>query len=660
MNKLLILAGSLCFASTVVAQDNYNALSWQRSVAYNSYLMREVHRQYADRQNELAAAWTSKDKMLQYQEKRRESYLKIIGTLPQAGALNGKVTGVSQHDGYRIEKIIYESTPKRYVTTNLFIPDGKGPFAAVVILCGHGLTGKNRAPLQAVQLAVNGIASIVVDPVSQGERIELLDEHDQPTTRGVTTEHTLLNAGCNLLGSSVAAYEYWDNHRAVDYLETRSEIDANRIGVFGSSGGGTQAAYMVGLEERIKAASICSYFSQRERVLELEGPSDGCQHVPYEGREGIEIADFVLMYAPKPVLIRAGRYDFVDFQGVMQGFRELEKSYEALGAKDKVSLCATEAGHGGNSESQQALMAFFKKYLNNDLSPVKPATMANIPLSETLCTATGQVKSSIPDAVSLCDYNLQQARQLAAKREQFLRLNDKTVRTKVLELLGVELPKEKIQSAPTGAKINKRTYDLSKYQIIRSGQIPVPCVVVTPEQINPQADIVIYLDDDGKQNLLGDEAQLLPYINRGDVIIAADLRGFGETADPVNLNDTKYWNREYRNAMISMHTGQTIMGQRVIDIISLLDFIDTQPDLKNKKTRIVARGLYGPAVIHAAYIDKRIQSADISRSVKSFTEYIVNPMQRDMYTNVLYGVLEYYDLQDLMKKISGRTVRFAD
>jgi hypothetical protein len=413
------------------------------------------------------------------------------------------------------------------------------------------------------------------------------------------------------------------------------------------------------LEDRIKAASICSYFSQRERVLELEGASDGCQHVPYEGREGIEIADFVLMYAPKPMLIRAGRYDFVDFWGATQGYSELEKSYNVLGAKDNVSLCATEAGHGGNSDSQQALLTFFKKYLNNDLSPVKPAALVNIPLTDALCTTTGQVKSSIADNLSLLDYNLQLAQQWAPKREKFLQQSDRVIQAKVLELLGVSLPKEKIQPAATG-QITKRNYDVSKYQIIRTGQMPVPCAVVIPEKVNPAADIIIMLDENGKQGFLSDELRVLPYVNQGNIVIAADLRGFGETADPANLNESKYWNREYRNAMISMHVGQTVMGQRVIDIVSLLDFVDSQPVMKNKRVRVVATGLYGPAVVHAAYLDKRIQAADITRSIKTFTEYIINPMQQDMYSNVLYGVLAYYDLQDLIKKSAGRSIRFAD
>lgn len=123
--------------------------------------------------------------------------------------------------------------------------------------------------------------------------------------------------------------------------------------------------------------------------------------------------------------------------------------------------------------------------------------------------------------------------------------------------------------------------------------------------------------------------------------------------DPLSLNETKYWNNEYRNAMISMHAGRPAMGQRVTDIISLVDFARSDKMLKGRKVFITANGSYGPAAIHATFLDNRIESAEITRSIKSFNEYITNPMQRDVYTNVLYGVLKYYDLKDLAE-LSGR------
>jgi hypothetical protein len=117
-------------------------------------------------------------------------------------------------------------------------------------------------------------------------------------------------------------------------------------------------------------ASICSYFSQRERVLELSGASDGCQHVPGEGKAGIEIADWVTMFAPKPVLVMSGRYDFVDYWGAVQGSNELTQVYAAMGAKDRFRLLSTEGGHGMPREKREALVTWFRTWLVGDPTPV--------------------------------------------------------------------------------------------------------------------------------------------------------------------------------------------------------------------------------------------------------------------------------------------------
>ena len=130
-------------------------------------------------------------------------------------------------------------------------------------------------------------------------------------------------------------------------------------------------------------------------------------------------------------------------------------------------------------------------------------------------------------------------------------------------------------------------------------------------------------------------------------------------SDPAFYTDAKYWNREYRNAMVSMHIGRPIMGQRVVDILTLLDFCSEHEFLKGHPVKVFANGIYGPVAIHAAYLDERINSVEIKHSVKTWKEYIERPMQWDMYSNVLYGALKYYDLPDLIR-LSNCPICFAD
>ncbi|WP_217447755.1 alpha/beta hydrolase family protein [Maribellus comscasis] len=641
------------------AQISYNALPWRMSTAYNNYLLRDVHQQYADRKIEIEKAFASKEKMIAYRDDCIQRYKKIMGGLPEKGNLNARFTGSSAYEGFRIEKIIFESLPHRYVTANLYIPDGEGPFPAALQLCGHGLGGKIPASNSALLFAQNGIAVLVVDPIGQGERIQFIDDESNTLTRGATTEHTLLNAGANLLGTSLAALEFWDNHRAIDYLVSREDIDKNNIGAYGSSGGGTQTSYLIGLDERIKVASVCSYFTQREKVLEVYGPSDGCQHIPYEGKEHLEIADFVLMMGPKPVLILSGKYDFVDYWGATQAFKELKKGYTALGSPEKVSMFSVENGHGMPKPKREALVTWFKKWMLNDDTPVVETELFHIPEEDLQCTGTGQVNSAIADNISVPDYFLDEAKTTEEQRIEFLKNDLKTITGKVNEILCIGNELEEIFPEQTG-EIKMRTYDIQKYQIIRPEQMPLPCVLVLPGNITPESQITIFLNEGGKDEILSDARTMESYANQGEILIVADLRGYGETSDPLSLNDTKYWNREYRNAMISKHIGKPIVGQRVIDVKTILDFVDTESILKGRIVKIKANGTYGPVAVHATFLDERISKTEITGSIKSYTEFLKNPMQRNVYSNVLYGVLQYYDLKDLIE-ISGKNrIRFLD
>jgi len=639
------------------AQMNTDALPWGISAAYKHFMIYDVHLQYADRQNELAIAFTSKEAMLKYRDDRIHRYKKIIDDLPEKSDLNAKVVGTSRHDGFRVEKIIFESISKRYVSAVLYIPDGEGPFPAALELPGHNAGGKIPGSPAPVLFALNGIAVLVIDPIGQGERIQFVDENNVSLTRGSTTEHTLLNQGANLLGSSVAAYEFWDNHRAIDYLVTRPDIDKSRIGVYGSSGGGNQTMYMLGLDERIMVAAIGVFLTQRDRQFEITGVSDGCQHIPYEGREHLEIADFIIMFAPKPVYFMAGRYDGSDYWGTTQAFGELKKAYSILGSPEKVSMLTAERGHEITKAQMETLVTWFRRWLLGDSTPIHQTHRIMVPDSDLQCTSIGQLNATFSDAVSIPDYHLALSGKFAKQRADLVKSEKTIVTNKVMELLGITIPSEKIVAEETGT-IKSANFDLKKYQITRVGQMPVPCVVLVPPNIKPGSPVMLYLNEGGKREVIND-ASIVDRYKQENLLVAADLRGFGETKDSLSLSHPSQWNREYRSAMISMHTGKPIMGQRVIDLMSILDFIDSDTLFKGHKVNIVANGDYGPIVVHAAYLDQRISSARISRSIKSFNEYLKNPLQRDIYTNVLYGVLKYYDLPDLVN-LTGNRVKFAD
>ncbi len=631
------------------AQDNYNVLPWKGYSSLNTWLIQQVHQQYSLRDSLLKKALTSKEEIEKYRIACRKRYLSILGKLPSKTPLNASTQGVISEKEYHIEKIVFESSPNYHVTANLYLTSKKGVYPAVIFLCGHESTAKATESYQkTAQLFVkNGFVVMMIDPISQGERYQIVDSLGKPATRGGTTEHTLLNAGANLVGTSVAAYELWDNIRSIDYLESRPEVDKNRIGCIGNSGGGTQTTYLIAFDERIKIAAPCSYVAIRERNLELFGASDGCQHIPFEGRVMLEIEDFLIASAPKPLLILAGKFDFVDFNGVKQVEKDLKQVYSLYNKPSNFKLFSWDDGHGISKHKREEAVTFFRSFLYNDNSMVIEQESEVLYENLLKCTATGQVVNSYKDEKTIQGLNLELANRLAANRDSFARLNEQTRIDKISQLIGYTNEKIVLSSEI----IQSKEFEFFTFQklIIRpKNEIPIPCLVYYPKQSNQHADIEIILNEDGKDKVAASEI-VLNLIKTGKIVVIPDLRGMGETFDKSEQNDPKYWNKEYRNAMISLHIGKTLTGQRVGDLIAIIQYFNA--DLKDSKRSIAinAKGSYGPIAMYAGLFEKSIKTINIEGSIKSYFELLENPLTKDAYTHVIHSVLKYYDLPDIVK-----------
>ena len=118
--------------------------------------------------------------------------------------------------------------------------------------------------------------------------------------------------------------------------------------------------------------------------------------------------------------------------------------------------------------------------------------------------------------------------------------------------------------------------------------ISVPCILIMPSRANADSPVELRLQEEGKGTYLSEYANFAAALTEGKILLLADLRGFGETTDPAFYTDAKYWNREYRNAMVSMHIGRPIMGQRVVDILTLLDFCSEHEFLKGHPVKVFA------------------------------------------------------------------------
>jgi len=345
-----------------------------------------------DRRRERYEQIKTAEQLKAYQEQMRAFFAAQLGEFPQRTPLNAKVVAKEDRDGYRIEKIIFESQPGLFVTGVLYLPASKPPYPAVLVPCGHSKNGKAYEAYQRVSilLAKNGIAAFCYDPIGQGERYQILDAKGKPRFAS-TLEHTLVGAGCILLGINTAWYRVWDGMRAIDYLESRPEIDAKRIGCTGCSGGGTLTSYLMALDDRVACAAPSCYLTSFRRLLETIGPQDAEQNVHGLIAGGMDHADYILLRAPKPTLMLVATQDFFDIQGAWDTFRQANRMYTRLGWPQRVAIVEADTKHGYSRQHREAMVRWMRRWLLGMDDGIREPDFPVMTDEQMQCTPRGQV-----------------------------------------------------------------------------------------------------------------------------------------------------------------------------------------------------------------------------------------------------------------------------
>jgi dienelactone hydrolase len=645
MKRYIVLISILLLLSkATTAQKQYNVLDWKTDVTLNTWLIHQMKEQYAVRNQLFLKAVKSKKSAQQYIRSTRRVVDSILQPTVLKGNLNARITGTVARNGYRIEKLVFESFADHHVTSNLYIPDGAGKFPAVLFLCGHEDAAKATESYQktAILLAQNGFVVLVVDPISQSERMQLTDKSGKPITRGGTTEHTLLNASSNLLGRSVPAYQLLDNMRAVDYLTTRSEIDSSRIGCLGNSGGAIQAIYLSAFDKRIKAVALSSYLATRERTFELTGAADGCAHIPSEGAYQLEMQDFLIASAPKPILALAGTYDFIDYHATLQAFGELKRLYTVLEQPLKAELFTYGDGHGLSKPKREAAASWFRRWLRNDTRKVVEDNVPTSTQKDLQVTVSGQVNTEYSNEINLNDFNNSIFNKFDSARKQALKRSRKLTLLTLQQLLSLSLDAREVQLEEK-EQVGNSGYRFRKIIVRKHGETPLPMLL----HFAPSAKkIVVWLHEAGKHKIADSSELVERYRREGTTVALVDVRGVGETKDKAEENDPKYFNDEYRNAMLALHIGKPLPGQRVTDILTVVDALALKSPIDVPIELHASGRLALPALI-APLFNEKISRVFLYNSIRTYKEVFENPAGKNWYSYVIPSILKYFDIPDL-------------
>jgi hypothetical protein len=351
------------------------------------------------------------------QKQTRETVLRLIGGLPDYnGPLNGKVAGTIDAGDYRIDRVTFESLPGLIVTGNLFVPKKPGKHPGIVFPLGHWDQGKPAAQHMAANFARKGFVVLAYDPLGQGERQQAFDKRANRSLIGGSTEqHFMAGANAILINESFARYRIWDARRAIDYLISRPEVDGDRIGATGCSGGGTVTTYISALDPRVKVSAPACYMNSFRLVF--TGPvGDSEQSPPDFIAAGLDETDYVEMFAPKPWLIGNTELDFFTPAGAKIVYDEAKSWYKIFGAEDKVKWVVGPGGHGTPTKVREAIYEWMMRWLQVEGS-AKDETVPLFPDHQLWVMPGGQVSGKSREIYEVIRENMQAKKKNASPEE---------------------------------------------------------------------------------------------------------------------------------------------------------------------------------------------------------------------------------------------------
>jgi cephalosporin-C deacetylase-like acetyl esterase len=625
----------------------------------SAYLLREAQAHFDARRTTLENIKTP-EAIGRRQDELRGLFLKAIGPFPERTPLNAEVVGRERKDGYRVERVVFESRPDHHVAANLYLPDAEPPYPGVLVPCGHSANGKAAETYQLISicLAKNGLAALCYDPIGQGERLQVLRPDGKPGVPGSTTEHTMAGVGALLVGRSTSGYRIWDGFRAMDYLAGRPEIDPERLGCTGNSGGGTMTAYLMALDDRIAVAAPSCYMTSLERLFATIGPQDAEQNITGQVAFGMEHADYANLRAPKPTLYLVGTQDFFDIDGAWAAFRESKLLFGRLGHGERVSIFESDEPHGFTHPRRQASMRWMRRWLlGKDDAPEEQSVPA-VPDSDLQCTKTGQVLTDFPDERTVFDLNAERSAELARVRaERFAGRTAEELRDEVKTRLALPGP-QRIE-VDHRRRIERDGYDVDVWTLATEPGVTVIDRVFRPKQIaDPSRPMVVYVG--AALSLAAPGGPIERRVKDGEMVAMIEPRGMGETApQPANTKQLGYFGPDEKEAFLSLHLGRPLLAQRVYDLIQSFRALQ-KSDAPGPGFHLIGIGNGGPIALHAAALDDRVRSVEVEGSVLSWSAVAEGVISRDQLSSVVPGVLESYDLPDLAAAIAPRPLTIRD
>lgn len=590
-----------------------------------AYLADEAHEITARAISESASreAWEP------VRERRRAELKEMLGLSYERPKtpLNVQLRGTIERPGYTVEKVAFESLPKVYVTANLYLPaDPAGPVPAVIYVCGHAFSpygAKTSYQRHGHTLARYGYAAMVIDPIQIAETAGLHHGvYNQEMYEWYTRAY------------SPAGLEVWNVIRALDYLETRPEVDSQRFAITGRSGGAAMSWFSAAVEPRIKA--VVPIMGIGTYAVSVPGDTQrmhcDCMYpVNFRMHDLIHLGALI---APRPLFTAHGRLDplfpvagYTQFESAMNGL------YSSYGVPDQFRNMVVESGHEDSDFLRAEAVHWLDKWLlqrepreiDTAFQEVEPADLAVFGEEAPVDARNFRAHEFFIPAPQPVAWTSEAA--WTKRRAELL----KALREDVLHTILEDTP---VISAAPGNLDPPDGYETVSFTY--ASHIPVEALLRIPD--NPEGPALLHVAAPGEDP--ADVSRLLRNLRRfgRNPVLAVYPPGTGTYVWPKSS-----WKALLRNAMQTGRTPDTIR------IGSVLGGLQVLREQAGEDLPIAISGI-GPAAgwaLYAAALDESITQAILIRAPSSHLE---GP--------ILLGAMRHADLPDIAALLAPRRLTF--
>lgn len=637
----------------------------------------------AGKLNRLASSWDGKRALLQtaadVQERSRvvrENLLSMLGEFPSKEQLDARTLRSTEKEGYRVENVMFLSRPDFWVTGNLYVPTvGKGRFPALISPCGHYPLARMTPQYQSayISLAKSGFVVLSYDPIGQGERRQYWDPATNITqVGGPVFEHSMAGQLLLLFGENLTSYLVWDGIRAIDYLLTRSEVDPERIGCAGHSGGGTLTKFIAVADRRVQCAAILEGGTANQWPTRGIGIADAEQNLFPAALDGIDNVDLHSAIAPRPLLAAIESYG----TGFNTAATAIKSYYKKLGAEEKFETVAADDPHAWTPKLRHATTDWFCRWFYDHSGPQQEMAFETSRPEDLYSTPNGSLLYSHKGATifSIIAGKVDELPPHPQPLEKDVDLD--AHRRRVRDRLRTLLRYRELQY-PLGVRhivtTQREGYQIDKIEFLSEPGIYIPAWVFVPEGHSEGLCTILYLTDEGVQSdgmeFGGGEASGLTHgvldqlARSGNLVIAADVRGSGKT----HASDTSSLSTGEFGQLFDMDTGAayaawsmdcSLLGMRVQDVVRCVDYTLQREGVDPRRLHLIGKGRAALWCLYAAALDDRIPNLICTGSLLSYRTLAL--ADRYLYGADVFvpGILHHFDLPEVAAAVAPRPLVF--